>query len=1020
MRFKSLSWIFIPFLLAALRLAGVAEVATTPVTDTIYHADGTTATGTVLISWPAFTTVTGDQVPAGNTSAAIASDGTLSVHLVSNSGAIPIGSYYTVTYHLDDSSVTRQYWVVPQSTTPVRVAAIQSSVLPTSVAMQMVTKSYVDTAIAAATHAVDTSPLVLKAGDTMSGPLVLPADPVASLQAATKHYVDTAVATQGSGGITGQTPTYVPLATSATTSTTSSHFYESSNQAGVTRSFAMQQSANLCNYVGEFPSCNYMNITDDGSNALSSRPGSLTGFHYRFNGWGGGGAGKGGGEGRVTMVRSDQESYSGIAHAGIKQLDASGMSVFGIGDIGGIYHQQFMEGGVAYGSDQGTQNYMWLEQNQGHFAGTIGGGTNTQPTFSSSGGCFSPLSYACAPSPGAWMIDTSTALAAGKGTSAQVPSAFGPLYSVATDQTTIPHSTVYGTALNIHIDPSTASGSNGWDDPKPTSITIGAGGGTGVGSFAAGDHACVIGIGNGAGTVEQNIISAVSGSAGAQTITIPLSQPEVSVAVFQGDCMYMSLDADYAKGIRYAIPAVSIDGAHILYGYPAYGQVSAPSFFPQAGATFGLFDGGANSGFHLYAGARVLKVASTNPQFQPFAAPSLQTWLEPNSAFASGDTVEGTNYHAQKVDGLELRAGMANAAFSGNPLTVLGVYMRGYGASAASAAIRSINEQQTTDATTYTPWGGRLSEPQFIHQEGPFDSFLQADLTPLSSVLYFNNHQPGQTSYNILRDPSWGTLSLQPDGMHFTSDIYAGSYWSSGIVSGLAGLFAGPGSSGANAGVRYSYGNGTTAPVWIAPCNSQGNANDYLCVTSHGASRTSIGPDYNAAADKTLVAGGLALGAYANVMMRDSNYPSQYDALDITNPLADNGAGGHLGAGIRMYPSTDGLDIPASLEFYLTGTPTSPNVQRLLMNAGSVHAGAYSFLSQGVGTLPVAPIYFTTSADALVVNADATVTAPVSMSSPVYKGPATAPTGSCSVTGWAFSQDGHISFCDGATWTLKM
>ena len=83
-----------------------------------------------------------------------------------------MGSYYTAVYHLDDGSVSREYWVVPVSRCPVSVSAIQSTVLPTSVAMQTVSKSYVDTAIAAAVtgHPLDSStPYVLKAGDTMTG-----------------------------------------------------------------------------------------------------------------------------------------------------------------------------------------------------------------------------------------------------------------------------------------------------------------------------------------------------------------------------------------------------------------------------------------------------------------------------------------------------------------------------------------------------------------------------------------------------------------------------------------------------------------------------------------------------------------------------------------------------------------------------------------------------------------------------------------------------------------------------------
>jgi hypothetical protein len=217
MHWKPRSWILIGLLFAALTVTGVAQVATTQVADTIYHADGTPATGTVLISWPAFTTSAGESVPSGSTSATIAASGALSVQLISNAGATPIGSYYTVVYHLDDGSVSRQYWVVPQSMAAVKVSAIESTVLPTSVAMQTVSKSYVDTAIAAAVtgHPLDSTPYVLKAGDTMTGPLVLPGDPVSATQAADKNYVDSTVAAV-SGGL-GQKVSTLPQATQTVT-----------------------------------------------------------------------------------------------------------------------------------------------------------------------------------------------------------------------------------------------------------------------------------------------------------------------------------------------------------------------------------------------------------------------------------------------------------------------------------------------------------------------------------------------------------------------------------------------------------------------------------------------------------------------------------------------------------------------------------------------------------------------------------------------------------------------------------
>ena len=201
MHWKPRNWMLIGVLLAGMTMTGAAQVATTQVADTIYHADGTVATGTVLISWPAFTTSDGDSVPSGSTSAVIAVGGALSVQLIPNAGSTPIGSYYTAVFHLDDSSVSRQYWVVPVSLTAVKISAIESTVLPTTVAMQTVSKSYVDTAIAAAVtgHPLDSTPYVLKAGDTMTGPLVLPADPVSATQAADKNYVDESVAATTSG-----------------------------------------------------------------------------------------------------------------------------------------------------------------------------------------------------------------------------------------------------------------------------------------------------------------------------------------------------------------------------------------------------------------------------------------------------------------------------------------------------------------------------------------------------------------------------------------------------------------------------------------------------------------------------------------------------------------------------------------------------------------------------------------------------------------------------------------------------
>jgi len=179
-----------------------AQVSTTQIADTIYRADGSVATGTIILSWPAFTTAAGQAIPGGSTSAPIASGGAFAVQLAPNAGATPEGSFYTAVYHLDNGSVSREYWVVPVSQSPVTVSSVRTAVLPASVAMQTVSKSYVDTQIAAAVTGhvpVGSLPYLAKTGDGMSGPLVLAGDPTSAAQATSKHYVDTVVNAVSSG-----------------------------------------------------------------------------------------------------------------------------------------------------------------------------------------------------------------------------------------------------------------------------------------------------------------------------------------------------------------------------------------------------------------------------------------------------------------------------------------------------------------------------------------------------------------------------------------------------------------------------------------------------------------------------------------------------------------------------------------------------------------------------------------------------------------------------------------------------
>jgi trimeric autotransporter adhesin len=86
-----------------LLLVGVAlaqTLGTTTIHDVVYRADGTPAGGTLLISWPAFSTASGQAVAAGTTTATLASGGWLTVQLAPNAGATPANTVYTVVYPL--------------------------------------------------------------------------------------------------------------------------------------------------------------------------------------------------------------------------------------------------------------------------------------------------------------------------------------------------------------------------------------------------------------------------------------------------------------------------------------------------------------------------------------------------------------------------------------------------------------------------------------------------------------------------------------------------------------------------------------------------------------------------------------------------------------------------------------------------------------------------------------------------------------------------------------------------------
>jgi len=185
------------YLVLTAAVSSAQTPATSTVSDTVYRADGTLAGGTLLISWPTFSTSTGQAVAAGKKSVTLGPGGALSVALVPNA----VGTFYTVVYQLDDGTVKNEYWIVT-STSPTTMAAIRTILGSGNSAVPPASQQYVEALVASkANDAV----VVHKSGsETIAGVKQFSAPPnvptpVQPADAVNKAYVDSAIGGTGGG-----------------------------------------------------------------------------------------------------------------------------------------------------------------------------------------------------------------------------------------------------------------------------------------------------------------------------------------------------------------------------------------------------------------------------------------------------------------------------------------------------------------------------------------------------------------------------------------------------------------------------------------------------------------------------------------------------------------------------------------------------------------------------------------------------------------------------------------------------
>jgi hypothetical protein len=412
-----------------------------------------------------------------------------------------MGSYYTAIFHLSDGTTSRQYWVVPVTVPgagPSTLAAIKNEVLPSSVAMQTVSKQYVDNAIAAATTGfpLDSSPYVQKTGDTMTGPLVLPADPVSPNQAADKNYVDENVA--ASAGGLGQKVSLLPAANQTVAQPAGTSFSINGVSATSTFSGTGVSTQNTITAGNTASSAEGYSLLSNQSHCFEP------GFDLGNNGTSASGW-------SLCNLESDVLES---ATRGISQLHGGNFSHFAQGDTAAFYTYLTSFGGNVASSDEAVTHTVNHTNQIGYYTGvvatggTLGSNLLSTTSFSCHGFCQTLNNNEFAD--GGILLDTSkggsTATLAGQG--AAMNDIFYTLGSGS-----VPVSTAWG---NIVPSSCTNNGNGQWQNYTSTTcnVTLGTAPAS-PNNFVAGTDACFAGP-----FQEEAIVTAVgSAAAGVQPIT---------------------------------------------------------------------------------------------------------------------------------------------------------------------------------------------------------------------------------------------------------------------------------------------------------------------------------------------------------------------------------------------------------------------------------------------------------------------------------------------------------------------
>ena len=668
-------------ILAVLCSAPAWAAHSTNVQDAVREPNGFFATGSVTITWPAFTTAWNEPIPAGSFTTGIDDHGRFSIDLIPNAGALPTRTFYTAQYRMKDGSTWREYWIVPQEShvglAEVRNPGPDSASAPNGQSQPPQTQA--QTRSIGAEEPVEIEKFGLH-GDKPRSPGAINAH---SVNTANGHRAD---------------------------------FYHDPDRNPITNE--NDSWLQVCNFTSQ------PGWTGGDTRWAGAKTNCIHQFQFHSAPGIDLGKPKVGPGGWSVQKGINIESI--VNSPGISEVLSSGQVKAGIGDNTGFYFYNFSYGGAVAASDEGN-----------HLTAALGGETDTVYTgnVTRGGTGATSLKTHCSadcdnPGDGRYLIDTEQPVASGYVTAMTRPKdSFIP--GTFTIDANVNPSSAWGTLVADVATPTAAQIGTGFT-PMTFSVKVTQG------RFAAGALVCF-----GGQFHEQALISSVSGT-GQMSLTVPLRHAhEAGSWIMQGGpCgTFIEFTANTYSGrqkIRYPVDILGATDSHTLvYRYFAYStgtwaggywpgsvtfnklQASAlsnsngtvtmtigagsqqqhPEFFNTpsiyiSGSTNPSFNGicsntritdagqltcnqrsstGANSAraqlsygssasgntaFNLWSGAEVLDVLDYS--VSPPAVNGAFT-LEPNSAvWASGDSVENVHHYAARINAQHLALSVYN------------------------------------------------------------------------------------------------------------------------------------------------------------------------------------------------------------------------------------------------------------------------------------------------------------------------------------------------------------------------